>query len=303
MVAIGLAVVVAPLGLVADETRVFRYPSKSFLEFDPAKPDAPATPRKGVQLLPPQTGEGIGTRYDVREFYAAAGLTFPEATYFRKAGVVVVRAPQQTWDDYDAAVTVDAVPDASADSIRMTITLVEFTAAEEGLELPRLGYPELRRKAGATWRELRTLTFSGPSGRPAGASNISASGKKPRAPAPPRAQVGEALPVMVDLGPDECGIRCLVEPQIAPDGRACDISYDLQWRAARGEPAFKLQSNIQLLEDRPAVLQLDTPPTGSVPGRPARRRALVVAFHVMKLGDWREGGKPEITKPVGKPKK
>lgn len=307
IVATALALLVAPLGWAADELalRVYHFPSQTFLEFDPANPSAPPKPRPGVRALP-KAGEYGGPRFDVRELFVAAGMSFSagsEATYYSESGALVMHAPEVSiaaWED----ALVDRLPNEQVDSVRLTFTLVEFTAARGGLELARLGYPELRRQAGGSWRELRTITFSGPSGRRAGASNISAAGKKPPAPPPPRPEKDrEALPVMVDLGPDEWGIRCIVEFQVGPDGRACDLGYVLQWRAARGEAASKLESNIQLLEDHPAVLQLDTPPPGSAPVRPHRQCALIVAFHVIKLGDWREGWKPPIAKPGGKAKK
>ncbi len=300
-----LAVVLAPLGLGADELRVYHFPSRSFLEVDPKNPSAPPKPRPGVQALPP-AGEHGGPRYDVRELFLAMGMNFPagsEATYFGESGALVLHAPAETMAAFEEML-VDRVPKEPVDSIRLTFTLAEFTAVGEGLDLARLGYPQLRRQAGASWRELRSITFNAPSGRPAGASSISGSGKKPPAPPPPHPKKnGEVLPLMVDLRPEEWGIRCVVEFQVGPDGTACDLGYVLQWRATRGEAASKLESNIQLLEDHPAVLQLDTPPPVSASVRPHRQRALLVAFHVIKLGDWREGWKPPIAKPGGKPKK
>lgn len=301
--ALALALVAVPLGSAAEETRVFRLPSKSFLELDPQNPSAPAKLRLGVRLLPPQASTlgDAGPRYDVRESFAASGLDFLEATYFLQSGVLVVRAPEEKWNDVAAAVDVDAVAPDPGDSLRFTFTLVEFTATGEGVDLGKLGYRELRQKAGSTWRELRNVTFGARSGRRASASNTSTPAGKPARPRPiSLAKEGEPLPPIADLGRDELGIQCIVEPQLAPDGRGCEVSYALQWRAAREESASRLESHIELLEDHPAVLQIDTAPASA--GQSHRQRALVGAFHVMKLGDWREGQSPLATKPGPKPK-
>ena len=199
-----------------------------------------------------------------------------EAVYDPKAHTVTVSAPEDIIER-SAELWIELKPVA----VRFVFTLVEFSAADS-LDLPDLGYEQLRKLAGDSWRVRDRVTLVCESGR-AATSNLTGknapSGKTATRPGKRRGLVRGRCR-RISMAP------CEAEPQIGPDGITIEVSfvYNHRIRATPDQPSMlmRIQGNTTLTHNVPLVVQTATlaPPKGDH-REPAKELAVMVQASVI----------------------
>lgn len=214
--------------MAADKPKMvtIAYPTPPGLFFhssEGSKPERELKPLKGVVPID-EKSHGI---YDVREYFSAEGITFPdgsEATYFTQRSMLVVRNTRENLDLFDTLFDHGCyLPPLS---LRNEISVVTMELPDGHSEkMPTLS--ELRKMAGDSWLEISRIALLSKSGmRVTGAAaNGKDSGNDAKLP------------------PDAMGSICEIETVIGPDGYTMDSNLSFQFRGMAG--ANKLPLNIR----------------------------------------------------------
>lgn len=226
----------------------------------------------GNEATFPKTPGGL---IDLRDYLKVHDIELPpngEAAYDPKAHTVTVSAPEDLIER-SAELWIESKPVA----VRFVFTLAEFSAADS-LDLPDLGYEQLRKLAGDSWRVRDRVTLICESGR-AATSNLTgknAPAGKTATPAKQKEVTGEG-----PMPPDQFGTSVEAEPYIGPDGITIDGSfvYNHRIRPTPDQPSMllRIQGNTTLTHNVPLVVQTATlaPPKGDHRA-PAKELAVIV---------------------------
>jgi hypothetical protein len=225
----------------------------------------------------PKTPAGL---IDLREYLKIREIEIPangEATYDPKMHTATVRAPEDVLQKAEA-IFADFGPVA----VRMLFTLVEFSVPD-AVELPDMGYEQMRKLAGDSWRVKDRVSLIGKSGMKVTNTMLGKNGPagKTTAAAKQKEEPGDG-----PIAPHLFGTTVEAEPQIGPDGVTVDLSfvYNYRVRSAPDQPpmVMQTQSNAVLTHNAPLVVQTATlaPPKGEAHA-PARELAVVVQVNVL----------------------
>ena len=231
----------------------------------------------------PKTPKGL---IDLREYLKIREIELPgngEAVYDPPAHRIVVKAPEDMLDQI-MGLWQEYVPN----TIRAVFTIVEFSAAD-AVDFPDLGYAELRKLAGNSWRVLDRVTLVGKSGQKFVIDMLGKKEPPGKNSVPPKAKGKEEEPDFFNapISVNQFGTRVEVEPQIGPDGVTVDLSFEYvhRSRAAADQPpmVIRCQSNASLTHNVPLVVQTGTyaPPKGDSSHAPAKEWAVVVQVSVL----------------------
>lgn len=216
---------------------------------------------------------------DLRGYLKMREIEIPrdgEATYDPKAHRIVVRAPEEVldrigedWSGYGAG------------SVRAVFTLVEFSATD-ALEFPDLGYEQLRKLAGESWRVNDRVTLVCKTGNKVMTDLLGKKAPPGKAGKPVKEKKTDGDIFDVPISENQYGTRVEIEPLISSDGVTVELAFAYLHRSrALGEQSpvlMRCQMYATLTHNEPVIVQTGTmaPPKDGNARGPAKEWALIV---------------------------
>ena len=251
--ALALWVLGAPFG-VAEEMKMAIYHLPPSFFFQPTKPSEPDTriPVEGVKRLGNSPFHGEAEVYDVGKYFEAQNIPFPEpaeALFLAKRGILFLRNTVENFKLIDSL-----YPGCSAGMpslLRNEFSVVQFKLKSPPLADKPLTFPELIKAAGNSWKVIATAEVPVKSGLIG--EFVSSTG-----PVPSARPLGDVLKCR-EIGPNDAGISCAIEPTVGPDGYTFDATISFRYQSPTDESGKKItlvfDGSTPLFDRQPQILQ------------------------------------------------
>jgi hypothetical protein len=221
-------------------TATYVLPPGMFGAFDPRKDAVVGMTR----LVGPAAEKFEGTAFDPRAWFEKLGVKIPEedeAVYLRPSNVFLIRSNRETIDLVGALL--QGLDCANPTSLRNEIVVATFKINQPAPGVD-LAYPELRKAAGDSWKEVACFGV------------ITKPGQIGRALMVQRGQVDSDAR---ELPQDALGAILEVEDVVGPDGVAIDSAIFFKFRGPINDSAAPLEisylGNTTLWNGWPQIVQ------------------------------------------------
>jgi len=252
-ISLALWILGAPYGAAEDMKMAIYYLPPSYF-FQPTKPSEPDTriPVDGVKRLEVSPFYGETEVYDVRQYLEAQNVLFPEpaeALFLAKRGILFLR---NTVENFQLIESLSGCCSAGLPPLlRNEFSVVQFKLKSPPLAEKPLTFPEVFKAAGNTWKVVSTAEVIVQTGLMG--EFVSSTGQVPAS--HPR---GNDLKCR-EMGPNDAGISCAIEPTAGPDGYGINATISFRYQSPNDESGKKttlvFEGSTLLFDRQPQILQ------------------------------------------------
>jgi hypothetical protein len=247
---------------------------------DPSNPNGQRKMDAGLKLIPESNQQ-----YDASKWLRDAGVATPDGArviFDAKSFTLVMFAPPEAIESA-CGLFGDGSGEGSGVDIQIEAALVEC-ALPRSTRFDGWNYPELRKAAGTTWKELEHLTLRTRSGQRAVAETVA---RNPKSKGTVKPAANETFVPMKD---GDRGLQFEVEPVLGPDGYTYNLELDARHHGALGTDGPVLDARVLTAviawDGYWTVVTMWSAASAKDPGALSRRVALVVRPRVVNAGGW-----------------